>query len=46
MLFKVWTPRFMLGAVSLQVTFLGLILGLLAAGNVMSKVAVTFGSRF
>lgn len=46
MLFKIWTPRFMLGAVSLQLTFIGLILGLLASGNIMSKVSVTFGSHF
>lgn len=46
MLFKIWTPRFMLAACSLQLTFVGLLFGLIAAGNVMSKVSVTFGSRF
>ncbi|UZJ57060.1 hypothetical protein CBS101457_006380 [Exobasidium rhododendri] len=46
MLFAVWTPRFMLSVVSLQVTFLGLMLGLIASGVIMSKVTVTFGSQF
>lgn len=46
MLFKIWTPRFMLGAASLQVTSVGLVLGIIAAGNIMSKVTVTFGSQF
>lgn len=46
MLFKIWTPRFLLGALSLQIVFLGLLLGLVAAGNVMSKITVTFGSQF
>lgn len=46
MLFKIWTPRFMTAAISLQIVFLGLVLGIIAAGNVMNKVTVTFGSQF
>lgn len=46
MLFKIWTPRFMTGAISLQIVFFGLMLGIIAAGNVMNKVTVTFGSQF
>jgi GPI ethanolamine phosphate transferase 3 subunit O len=46
MLFKIWTPRFMTGAISLQIVFFGLIIGIIAAGNVMNKVTVTFGSQF
>lgn len=46
MLFKIWAPRYMLGAASLQLIYAGLIIGLVAAGNVMGKVSVTFGSRF
>ncbi|PWN31474.1 uncharacterized protein FA14DRAFT_151469 [Meira miltonrushii] len=46
MLFKIWTPRFMTGAISLQIVFFGLMFGIIAAGNVMNKVTVTFGSQF
>ncbi|PWN90071.1 hypothetical protein FA10DRAFT_219955, partial [Acaromyces ingoldii] len=46
MLFKIWTPRFMTGAVTLLVSHVGLIIGVLAAANIMSKVIITFGSRF
>lgn len=35
----------MLSAASLQLVYVGLVIGLLAAGNVMSKVSVTFGSH-
>lgn len=46
MLFKIWTPRFMTGAITLQIVFFGLMFGIIAAGNVMNKVTVTFGSQF
>ncbi|SPO39931.1 related to GPI13 - protein involved in glycosylphosphatidylinositol biosynthesis [Pseudozyma flocculosa] len=46
MLFKVWTPRFMLAAVSLVGTEVALLLALLAAWQTANKVNRVFGTVF
>ncbi|KDN44908.1 hypothetical protein K437DRAFT_274428 [Tilletiaria anomala UBC 951] len=46
MLFKIWAPRFMLAGVSLVGVHIMLILGILAAGIIMSKTAQTLGTDF
>jgi phosphatidylinositol glycan class O len=46
MLFKLWTPRYMLAAVELTTLHVGLVMAVVGAGIVASKVGLTFGSAF
>lgn len=46
MLFKVWTPRFILAAVGLVGIQVSILIGVVVAGIVAGKVTTTFGSEF